>query len=102
MYRVIIFQRANISVNFAHNYRQNEFYHNDLEKLSILVKLRYMLNVKAALDIVKTMFCSIIDYGNIFLSSCNDGDLNYIQTLQNHALRCCCNIKNPMDVHVCE
>ena len=40
-----------------------------------------MVAVKAALDIKKTMFCSIIDYGNIFLSSCNANDLNDLQTL---------------------
>ena len=44
-----------------------------------------MITVKAALDITKTMFCSIIDYGNIFLSSCSSKDLNDLQTLQNHA-----------------
>ena len=46
------------------------------------------------------MFCSIIDYGNICLSSCNENDLNVIQTLQNQALRCCYSIRNPIDVHV--
>ena len=69
-------------------------------KLYLLRRIRYMLTYKAALDITKTMFCSIIDYGNIFLSSCNDGDLNDVQTLNNHALRCCCSIKNPLDVHI--
>ena len=46
------------------------------------------------------MFCSIIDYGNIFLSSCCDGDLNDVQILQNHALRCCCNVKFQTDLHI--
>ena len=61
-----------------------------------------MITFKAALDVMKTMcvFCSIIDYGNIFLSSCNENDLKDIQTLQNHALRCCYTVKNPIDVHV--
>ena len=39
-----------------------------------------MITVKAALDIIKTMFCSIIDYGNIFLSSRNLNELNDLQT----------------------
>ena len=69
-------------------------------KLHLLRRIRHMLTYKAAIDIIKTMFCSIVDYGNIFLSSCNDGDLNDVQILQNHALRCCCIIKNPVDVHV--
>ena len=34
-----------------------------------------MITVKAALDITKTMCCSIIDYGNIFLSSCYNNNL---------------------------
>ena len=81
-----------------------QYYANMIKKISyklyLLRRIRYMLTVKAALDIVKTMFCSIIDYGNIVLSLCTDGDLNDVQTLQNHALRCCCNIKDPMDVHI--
>ena len=40
-------------------------------KLFIISTIRYMINVNAALDITKTMLCSVIDYGNIFLSSCN-------------------------------
>ena len=39
-----------------------------------------MLKLKASIDITKTMFCSIKDYGNIFLSSCNDNDLRDVQT----------------------
>ena len=62
-------------------------------KLSLLHRIWHMVTYKAALDITKNMFCSIIDYGNIFISSCNDGDLHEVQTLQNHALRCCCSVK---------
>ena len=51
-----------------------------------------MLNTKAALDIVKTMLCSVIDYGNIFLNPCTLQDLEDLQILQNHALRCCYNV----------
>ena len=46
------------------------------------------------------MICSIIDYGNIFLSSCNDSDLKDIQTLQNHALRCCHNVHDHRSEHI--
>ena len=35
-------------------------------KVFILRKIRYMMNVKAALDITKTMLCSVIDCGNTF------------------------------------
>ena len=59
-----------------------------------------MINTKAALDITKTIICSVINYGNIFLSSCNNFDLDEI--LQNHALRCSYSIKNQIDVHIVE
>ena len=55
---------------------------------------------KYALDITKTMLCSIIDYGNIFLSSCNENDLNDLQVLQNSAVRCCYGVADPRDEHV--
>ena len=61
-----------------------------------------MITVKACLDIIKTMFCSIIDYGNIFLSSCSTNELNDLQTLQNHALHCCYKIADPRDQHIDE
>ena len=57
-----------------------------------------MINTKAALDITKTMICSVINYGNIFLSSCDNFDLDEI--VQNHALRCSYSIKNQIDVHI--
>ena len=82
----------------------NQYYGNMLKKisykLSLLRRICYMVTYKASLDITKTMFCSIIDYGNIFLSSCNDGELYDVQILQNHALRCCCNVKNQIEVHI--
>ena len=46
-----------------------------------------MIYLKAALDIVKTMMCSIIDYGNIFIDTCTSQDLQDLQILQNSALR---------------
>ena len=30
-----------------------------------------MLNVQASIDSVKAMFCSIIGYGNMFISTCS-------------------------------
>ena len=80
------------------------FYNNTLKKiaykLSLLRRIRYMLTEKAILDIIKTMFCSVIDHGNIFLSSCNEGDLGDIQTLQNNALRCCYKVTDPRNYHL--
>ena len=73
---------------------------NVSHKLYILRKVRPMLNAKAALDIVKTMICSIIDYGNIFIDTCTAQDLQDLQILQNNALRCCYNVSDPRDEHV--
>ena len=81
-----------------------QFYTNCFKKISykllLLRRIRHMLTTKAALDVTKTMLCSIIDYGNIFLSSCNKNDLKDIQTLQNHALRCCHNVYDHMSEHI--
>ena len=47
----------------------------------------YTINVKAALDITKTMMCNIIHYGNIFLSSYNDSDVHDLKyTKQYHSM----------------
>ena len=73
---------------------------NVSHKLYILRKIRYMINTKAALDVTKTMLCSIIDYDNIFLSSVNDADLNDLQILQNNAIRCYYGIPDPRDEHI--
>ena len=59
-----------------------------------------MLNEKASLDIVKTMLCSVIDYGNMFINTCNTQDLADLQVLQNNALRCCYNVTDPRDEHI--
>ena len=59
-----------------------------------------MLSKKASVDIVKTMICSIIDYGNMFIGSCNLQDLFDLQVLQNNALICCYNVNDPRMMHV--
>ena len=51
-------------------------------KLSLIRRIRYTITLKVALDITKTMFRSIIDYGNIFIATCNETDLKDIRTLQ--------------------
>ena len=59
-----------------------------------------MINVKAALDVIKTMLCSVVNYVNSFLSSICDTELNDLQVLQNNAIRCCYGISDPRDQHV--
>ena len=41
---------------FSNMFKKNSY------RLSLLRRIRYMITLKAALDITKTMFCSIIDY----------------------------------------
>ena len=78
----------------------NTLFQNVLHKVYLLRKIRLMLSLKAALDIVKTMICSIIDYGNICIDTCTSQDLQDLQILQNSALRCCYNVCDPRDEHV--
>ena len=54
----------------------------------------------AATQILKTMFVSVLDYGNVFLTGINRDKLSDLQKLQNDAVRCCLGIKNPRDAHV--
>ena len=46
------------------------------------------------------MILPIIDYANIFLSGCSQQELDNLQILQNHLLRCCFKIKDPREEHV--
>ena len=59
-----------------------------------------MLNLKASIDIVKAVLSSIIDYGNMFISTCDSQDLSDLHILQNHALRCCYQVTDPHDEHI--
>ena len=80
---------SNESVNYAMTYLYpgddiddllivKQYYTNVFKKisykLSLLRRIRYMITLKASLDITKTVLCSIIDYGNLFLSACNEND----------------------------
>ena len=46
------------------------------------------------------MFISVLDYGNVFLTGVNRDTLFDLQKLQNDAIRCCLEIKQPRDAHV--
>ena len=48
------------------------------------------------------MILSLMDYGNIFLTSLTQKDLEDLQKLQNKVLRCCLNIVDPLDMKVIE
>ena len=78
----------------------DQIYKNASHKLYIYRLIRGSLTMYAATQVLKTMFVSVLDYGNIFLTGINQDKLYDLQKLQNDALRCCLNIKNPRDVHV--
>ena len=54
----------------------------------------------AAIQILKSMFVSVLDYGNVFLTGINKDKLSDLQKLQNDAVRCCLGIKKTRDAHV--
>ena len=49
-----------------------------------------------------TCFLSLIDYANMFLTCCNEGDKSDLQVLQNKILRCCLKINDPLDQNIIE
>ena len=57
-------------------------------------------NIKATLNICKTMLFLPINYGNIFLTSCTLKDMEKLQVIQSNALKCCLNIPYPRMEHV--
>ena len=58
-------------------------------KLYLLKLIRPSLTVEAALAVGKSMILSLIDYGNIYLTSLTQKDQEDLQKLQNKVLRCC-------------
>ena len=67
-----------------------------------LISLRPSVTVNAALAVGKSMIISMINYGNIFLTSLIQEDKSDLQTLQNKILRCCLDIVDPLDMNVDE
>ena len=72
------------------------------DKLYLLKLIGPSLTVQAALAVGKSMILSLIDYGNMFLTSLTQKDLEDLQKLQNKVLRCCLNIVDPLDMNVVE
>ena len=71
-------------------------------KLFLLRIIRPCLTINAALNISRSMILSLIDYGNIFLTSCTQKDKSDLQILQNKILRCCLKINGPLDQNILE
>ena len=99
----------NIKLEYDHNFRYlgieidnlltmkptyEAIYKNASHKLYIYRLIRGSLTTFAATQILKTMFVSVLAYGNIFLTGVNK------DRLQNDAVRCCLGIKNQRDAHV--
>ena len=79
---------------------RDSIYRNATHKLYIYRLVRSLLTMSAAIQVLKSMFLSVLDYGNIFLTGINKNSLSDLQKLQNNAIRCCLKIKQPRDVHV--
>ena len=56
--------------------------------------------MSAATQILKSMFLSVLDYGNVFITGVNKNSQSDLQKLQNDAVRCCLQIKQPRDANV--
>ena len=72
----------------------DQIYKNASHKLYTYRLIRGSLTMFAATKVLKTMFVSVLDYGNIFLTGINQDKLYDLQKLQNDALRCCLNIND--------
>ena len=75
-------------------------YRKTSHKLYIYRLVRGSLTASAATQVLKAMFISVLDYGNVFLTGVNRNSLSDLQKLQNDAIRCCLEKKHPRDVHV--
>ena len=62
-------------------------------KIYSLVKIRDMITTQCAITIYKQTIMPILDYSGFISISCNISDRNDLQTLQNHALRICYNVR---------
>ena len=71
-------------------------------KLYLLKLIRASLPVGAATAVGKSMTPSLIDYGNLFLTSLTQKDQADLQKLQKKVLRCCLDLVDPVDMNVVE
>ena len=62
-------------------------------KIYSLVKIRDMITTTCAITVYEQTILPILDYSGFISISCNISDLNNLQTLQNHALQICYNVR---------
>ena len=62
-------------------------------KIYCLVKIRNQINTQCAIAIYKQTILPLLDYSGFLLISCNISERGDLQTLQNHALRICYNVR---------
>ena len=68
------------------------------QKFYMFKKIKYFLNKKAKLDVVKAMLLSYFTYSNIVYIICNEDDKGDLQKLQNNIIRSALEIHNPGDI----
>ena len=79
--------KLNDELTLANEYKA--VYRKAERKVYTLGKLRYFVDKKTALLIYKQAVLPYFDYGGFLLVSCNMGQKNDLQVLQNNALRIC-------------
>ena len=62
-------------------------------KIYSLIKIRDMITRTCAITIYKQTILPLLDYSGFLLISCNVSDRGDLQTLQNHALGICYNVR---------
>ena len=73
--------------NMTFNDHVSKVIQNVNSKLHLLSLLRGQITCVCAVAVYKTMILPLIEYGNVFLTSCSDINLKRIQRLQNRGLR---------------
>ena len=76
-----------VDENLTFNEHALKVTNNVISKLHLLSLLRKQITCKCAVAVYKTMILPLFDYGNVFLTSCNEAVITKLQRLQNRGLR---------------
>ena len=77
-----------IDSQLNYNLHMNRIIASVSAKLKQFQRMRFFLNIKAALLVYKCMLLPILEYGDIFLSATTAKNRKKLQVLQNKGLRC--------------
>ena len=71
----------------------NKLKQTGMSRIFSFIKIRDMITTKCAITVYMQTILPILDYSGFITISCNVSDLNDLQTIQNHALRICYNVR---------